>query len=100
MGDRKRDPRRQYPLLLPGPDIESVRGLVLSRGEAREPIQIQTHLNDRLPVSGYVFGWLDRDHLVFQRPGAATLSVFDLTSRSSTDLPGAEYLGFFPGWLS
>lgn len=65
-----------------------------------EPIQIQTHLNDRLPVSGYVFGWLDRDHLVFQRPGAATLSVFDLTSRSSTDLPGAEYLGFFPGWLS
>ena len=45
-------------------------------------------------------GWLDRDHLVFQRPGAATLSVFDLTSRSSTDLPGAEYLGFFPGWLS
>lgn len=64
------------------------------------PIRILTHNDDRLPESGTVYGWLDASHLVFQREKASTLSVFDLSTRSSTDLPGGEYLGTFPAAIS
>jgi len=57
--------------------------------------------SQNLKVSGYVFGWLDQDHLVIQKSGASTLSILDLRTSSTTELPQAtSYLGTFPAALS
>jgi hypothetical protein len=51
----------------------------------------------RLDVSGYVYGWLDDDHIVFRKVGATSISIYDLRSRNYTDLAGqATYLGTLP----
>ncbi len=65
-----------------------------------DSMRVMDVYDDRLPVSGYLFGWLDLNHLVFQKEGAAVLSMFDLPTRTSTDLPGASYLGTFPAAIS
>src|ERR1700687_5927203 len=53
--------------------------------------------DDLLSESGYVFGWLDANHIVFQRYGSRSLSVFDLQRHLSADWPLAwHYWGPFP----
>ena len=67
-----------------------------------KPIRIEAGTNWRdLPESGYVLGWLDQQHIVFRKLGAADLSIFDFQTNSSVSLPGQTmYLGTIPASLS
>jgi hypothetical protein len=50
-----------------------------------------------LGISGLVFGWLDASHVVIQKLGASSLSIVDVSTRTTADLAGASsYLGPFP----
>jgi hypothetical protein len=63
------------------------------------PIQIWGPNGSNSPqvVSGYVFGWLDATHVVFQTQTNPTLSILDLTtSTSSRLLAQAIYQGTLP----
>jgi len=57
--------------------------------------------DDVLSESGYVYGWLDSSHIVFQRLGTSSLSVFDLQAHAGADWPIARsYWGSVPTALS
>jgi len=60
--------------------------------------------DDLLSESGYVVGWLDANHIVFERPALRLLSVFDLNGRRGADWPAAwvawVYRGSLPTALS
>jgi len=57
--------------------------------------------DDVLSESGYVYGWLDPSHIVFQRLGTSSLSVFDLQAHAGADWPVARnYWGSVPTALS
>lgn len=57
--------------------------------------------DDVLSESGYVYGWLDSSHIVFQRLGTSSLSVFDLQAHAGADWPVARnYWGSVPTALS
>jgi hypothetical protein len=54
-----------------------------------------------LRESGYVFGWIDANRIVFGRSDNTNLSVLDLTSGTSVDLTAIGlYLGTFPAALT
>jgi hypothetical protein len=53
-----------------------------------------------LRESGYVFGWLDTNRIVFQRKDANTLSVLDLATNAAGDISSGNYLGKFPAPLT
>lgn len=55
----------------------------------------------QLNVTAYVYGWLDSDHMVIRKEGDSFLSIYDLRSRSSVDVPGgSSYLGTVPTPIS
>jgi hypothetical protein len=57
--------------------------------------------DDLISESGYVFGWIDLQHIVFSRLGADDLVIFDFQTRTSVSLPGQiAYLGTLPAAIS
>jgi hypothetical protein len=54
-----------------------------------------------LDISGYVYGWLDGDHIIIKKEGSTSLSIYDLQARRSAEVPdSASYMGRFPTSLS
>ncbi len=67
--------------------------------EGDDPIQIWGPYgsDNRETQTGYVFGWLDDTHVVFQSLPGTMLSTLDLTTGTSTNmLAQASYLGTLP----
>ena len=65
---------------------------------AGDQVRILGGADDVLPVSAWnVFGWLDASHIVYQRPAARVISIFDLQGQASADVVrGTTYLGALP----
>jgi hypothetical protein len=88
---------------LPGDHLSAVSPDGRRVAVAQENIWIWGPLggSTTLDVSGFVFGWLDGDHIIIRKEGATSLSIYDLQSRRSVDVPGSStYLGTFPTSVS
>jgi hypothetical protein len=56
--------------------------------------------NIGLGISGYVYGWLDSDHIIFGRERQTSLSIYDLQTKRSVDVAASKYLGTLPTRIS
>lgn len=91
------------------PDVTQYQAALSSDGTrvavGGDPIRIMGPAGHDDPFageSGYVFGWIDADHVAFQRPDDGELWVLDVNSRRGTvisgtsTVPAGRYLGVFP----